>query len=193
VFAEAGLIPRNRIVWTFGHGLHCKNRFSGRHETILWFTKGKNYTFNLDAVRIPSKYPMKKHFKGDKKGQLSGNPLGKNPEDVWPISNVKHNHPEKTAHPCQFPVAICDRLVKSLSHRGDIILDPFLGSGTTGVACANTGRRFIGIERDETYFQIAQDRIAAAQPASVMPTPDNDNELRVMSPWERLIRSVING
>ncbi len=72
------LLLRNRVVWTFGHGLHSPTRFSGRHETILWFTKGDNYTFNLDAVRVPQKYPGKRHYKGLKKGKFSGNPLGKN-------------------------------------------------------------------------------------------------------------------
>lgn len=159
---DIGLRPRNRIIWSFGHGLHCKRRFSGRHETILWFTKGGGYTFNLDDVRVPSKYPQKRHYKGPRKGQLSGNPLGKNPEDVWNIPNVKHNHPEKTPHPCQFPEALCDRLIRALSNRGNIVLDPFMGSGTTGVACVTTGRKFIGIERDEGYFQIARSRIAQA-------------------------------
>jgi adenine-specific DNA-methyltransferase len=104
LFKNHGLILRNRIVWTFGHGLHCQKRFSGRHETILWFTKSDDYTFNLDPVRIPSKYPNKKHFKGPRKGEISSNPLGKNPSDVWEIPNVKWNHVEKTDHPCQFPV-----------------------------------------------------------------------------------------
>lgn len=160
---DLGLTPRNRIIWTFGHGLHCKRRFSGRHESILWFTKGDEYTFNLDDVRIPSKYPQKKHYKGPRKGELSGNPLGKNPEDVWAIPNVKHNHPEKTAHPCQYPEALCERLVMALTDRRDTVIDPFMGSGTTGVAAINTNRNFIGIERDEGYFKIAQDRIAKAQ------------------------------
>ncbi|MBQ7592778.1 MAG: hypothetical protein IJU48_00315 [Synergistaceae bacterium] len=71
---------RNRIIWHFGHGLHCSKRFSGRYENILWFTKSDDYTFNLDDVRIPSKYPGKKYFKGAKKGELSGNPKGKNPK-----------------------------------------------------------------------------------------------------------------
>ncbi len=121
-FKKLGLHLRNRIIWHFGHGLHCSKRFSGRYETILWFTKGNNYTFNLDDVRIPSKYPGKKYFKGEKKGQLSGNPKGKNPEDVWEmtmerlvddwdallweIPNVKNNHPEKVHHPCKFPIAL---------------------------------------------------------------------------------------
>ena len=75
------MILRNRIVWTFGHGLHTENRFSGRHETILWFTKGSNSTFNLDCVRVPQKYPGKTYFKGDKKGEFSGNP--KHPMDSF--------------------------------------------------------------------------------------------------------------
>lgn len=163
IFLDIGFIPRNRIIWHFGHGLHCKNRFSGRHETIMWFTKGEKYTFNLDPVRIPSKYPEKKHYKGGKKGQLSGNPLGKNPDDVWSIPNVKHNHPEKTDHPCQFPEAIVERLTLSLSNKEDTLMDMFMGSGTTGKVSKQLGRNFIGIERDETYFKIAQDRIAKAQ------------------------------
>jgi len=75
-----GLKLRNRIIWRFGHGLHCAKRFSGRHETIVWFTKSDNYTFNLDPVRVPQKYPGKKNYKknGDNYGKLSGNPLGKN-------------------------------------------------------------------------------------------------------------------
>lgn len=157
-FLKYSLLPRNRIVWTFGHGLHCSKRFSGRHESILCFSKGEQY-FCLDPVRVPQKYPTKRYYKGPKKGELSGNPLGKNPGDVWNISNVKHNHPEKTEHPCQFPEALVSRLVMSMSKKGSIVLDPFMGSGTTGVVCVNSGRKFIGIEKDENYFQIAKDRI----------------------------------
>jgi adenine-specific DNA-methyltransferase len=111
VFRKHGLALRNRIIWHFGHGLHNKRRFSGRYEVILWYTKSDNYVFNLDDVRIPSKYPGKHHFKGPKTGLLSGNPRGKNPEDVWDIPNVKSNHVEKTEHPCQFPVGLVERLV----------------------------------------------------------------------------------
>lgn len=158
-FIDAGFVPRNRIVWTFGHGLHCKNRFSGRHETVLWFTKGNQYKFNLDSVRVPQKYPSKRHYKGPNKGKLSGNPLGKNPGDVWDISNVKNNHPEKTEHPCQFPESLCDRLIMSLSSGGDTVLDPFMGSGTVGASCLRLGREFTGIEMDAGYFDIAKRRL----------------------------------
>ena len=159
---ECKLILRNRIVWTFGHGLHTENRFSGRHETILWFTKGKNDTFNLDCVRVPQKYPGKTYFKGKKKGQISGNPKGKNPSDVWDIPNVKSNHVEKTIHPCQFPEALAQRLILALSNEGDIVYDPYSGSGTTALACYLNNRKFIGTELDVQYFKVSIDRLKSA-------------------------------
>lgn len=146
IFDELGLKLRNRIVWRYGHGLHCKNRFSGRYEVVLWYTKSDSYTFNLDAVRIPAKYPGKRHFKGEHRGQLSGNPLGKNPEDVWDIPNVRGNHIEKTAHPCQFPVGLAERLVLALTDEGQLVFDPFSGAATTGVAALIRNRRFWGCE-----------------------------------------------
>jgi adenine-specific DNA-methyltransferase len=159
IFKKHELTLRNRIIWIFGHGLHAKNRFSGRHESILWFTKGAEYKFNLDAVRVPVKYPNKKHFKGPKIGQLSSNPLGKNPSDVWDITNVKAMHPEKTEHPCQFPVALVERLVLSLTDSGDLVVDPFVGAGTTLVAAALHGRKSLGIEIQEKYVEIAVSRL----------------------------------
>ena len=160
IFKDHGLQLRNRIIWTFGHGLHCQNRFSGRHETILWFTKGDDYTFNLDPVRIPSKYPDKKHFKGPNKGKLSGNPLGKNPSDVWDIPNVKSNHVEKTDHPCQFPVGLVERLVLSMTNPGGNVLDPYLGVGSSAVAALKNGRNAYGCDITEEYVDVARDRIA---------------------------------
>lgn len=159
IMRAEGLTIRNRIVWTFGHGLHCSTRFSGRHETIIWATKGATAVFNLDAVRVPQKYPAKRHYKGPKKGQLSGNPLGKNPGDVWDIPNVKHNHPEKTAHPCQFPEALVARLVLALTQEGDLVVDPYAGSGTVGAVTERFGRKALLIERDSTYAKIALDRL----------------------------------
>ncbi len=71
IFRDAGLKMRNRIVWHFEHGLHCSRRFSGRYEVIVWFTKSDDYVFNLDPVRVPQKYPGKKHFRGPKAGKYS--------------------------------------------------------------------------------------------------------------------------
>jgi len=163
IFASLGLHLRNRIVWHFGHGLHASKRFSGRYEVILWFTKSNDYTFNLDAVRVPQKYPRKKHFKGPKKGQLSGNPLGKNPSDVWEIPNVKANHVEKTIHPCQFPVELVERLVLAMTDEGDWVLDPFIGVGTTAIAALMHNRKAIGAEIVREYVEVAKDRIRMAE------------------------------
>jgi DNA modification methylase len=171
LFKKYGLKLRNRIIWYFGHGLHASNRFSGRYETILWFSKTDDYIFNLDNVRIPSKYPGKRHFKGPKKGELSGNPLGKNPSDVWEIiendwdaaiwniPNVKSNHPEKTNHPCQFPVELVERCVLALTDEGSWVLDPFAGVGSTIIGSIKNNRNVIGIEKESEYCEIARQRI----------------------------------
>lgn len=159
IFRGLGLQMRNRIIWHFEHGLHCSNRFSGRYETIIWFTKTNRYKFNLDPIRVPQKYPGKKHFKGPKAGQYSGNPLGKNPGDVWVIPNVKSNHVEKTIHPCQFPVELIERLVLSMTEVDDWVFDPFLGVGSTIVAAIRHGRRGAGAEILSKYIEIAKERI----------------------------------
>lgn len=158
-FKEHGLKLRNRVVWTFGHGLHCQKRLSGRHETILWFTKGDNYMFNLDPIRIPSKYPDKKHFKGPKKGELSSNPLGKNPGDVWDIPNVKSNHVEKLEHPCQFPIGLVERLVLAMTEKGQNVLDPYMGVGSTAIAALKNDRNAYGCDVMNEYVEIAKKRV----------------------------------
>ena len=161
VFKSHGLQLRNRIVWHFEHGLHCTNRLSGRHETILWFTKGEKYHFDVDPIRVPSKYPHKKAFKGPRRGQLSGNPLGKNPGDVWVIPNVKSNHVEKTSHPCQFPVELIERLVLSMTRTGDRVLDPYMGVGSSIIAAIKHGRVGYGCDVVEDYVEVACERIHA--------------------------------
>ena len=188
IFASLKLRLRNRIVWHFGHGLHASKRFSGRYEVILWFTKGDDYTFNLDAVRVPQKYPNKKHFKGPKRGELSGNPLGKSPGDIWEIPNVKANHVEKTSHPCQFPVELIERLVLALTDESDWVLDPFMGVGTTAIAALAHNRKAIGAEIMAEYVGIARDRIRRAERGELLirpmqrPVYDPDAPSRSMPP-----------
>jgi adenine-specific DNA-methyltransferase len=175
VFAEheatAGLRLRSRIVWHFEHGLHCKRRFSGRHETVLWYTKGDRYTFNLDAVRVPQKYPGKRAYKGPNRGHYSGNPLGKNPGDVWIFPNVKANHAEKTGHPCQFPIELAERVIRALTNEHDLVFDPFLGSGTTAVTAVLLNRRAAGAEIVEEYMRIAEERIHLARRGAIPRRP----------------------
>ena len=173
IFKKLGLHLRNRIIWRFGHGLHASKRFSGRYETILWFTKSDHYTFNLDNVRIPAKYPGKRHFKGPNKGKPSGNPLGKNPSDLWEIvaqdweeefwdiPNVKSNHPEKTCHPCQFPIELVERCILALTNENDWVFDPYAGVGSSLIAAVMHNRRAIGSEKEAQYVKIARERLAS--------------------------------
>ncbi|MEK6676145.1 MAG: site-specific DNA-methyltransferase [Planctomycetota bacterium] len=171
-FKRHGLKLRNRVIWHFAHGLHASKRLSGRYEVLLWFTKGDNFTFNLDEIRVPAKYPGKRHFKGEKRGQPSGNPLGKNPSDFWEIvrhdwesllwnvPNVKANHPEKTIHPCQFPIELVERCVLAFTNPGDWVLDPFSGVGSALLAALRHNRKAIGCEKEAEYVEIARQRIA---------------------------------
>lgn len=173
IFKDLGLHLRNRIIWRFGHGLHASKRFSGRYETILWFTKTDRYTFNLDPVRVPSKYPGKLHYKGPNRGKPSGNPKGKNPSDVWEvmadeweaafwdIPNVKSNHPEKTIHPCQFPVELAERCVLALTDEGDWVFDPYAGVGSALIAAVKNNRRAMGSEKEPEYVALARERLTA--------------------------------
>jgi DNA modification methylase len=178
LFKKRGLKLRNRIVWRFNFGLHATKRFSGRYETLLWFTKGEAYTFNLDPVRVPQLYPGKKHpisKGGGRAGKPSGNPFGKNPSDfwtfsatdlfgdqpVWDIPNVKANHPEQTIHPCQFPHELAERCVLAFTNAGDVVLDPFVGAGTSVIAALKAGRRPIGIDKSNEYITLTKERVAA--------------------------------
>lgn len=185
IFKKYGLKLRNRIIWHFGHGLHASNRFSGRYETILWFTKSDNYIFNLDDVRVPSKYPGKRHFKGPNKGKLSGNPKGKNPSDIWEIvvrdwenelwniPNVKSNHPEKTSHPCQYPVELVERCVLALTNKDSWVLDPFNGVGSAVIASLKNDRNAIGIDQEKEYCEIAESRIKELKEGNLKLRPIN--------------------
>ena len=156
LFKKHGFKLKNRIIWHFETGLNCFKRLSGRHETVLWFTKSNDYVFNLDAIRVPRKAARKKYTQGEKKGQLMGSPLGKNPGDVWliPKSQIEH-----TTHPCPYPVALIERLILAFTNPGDLVVDPYLGSGTTAVAALLHNRRCAGAERVPKYIQIIKDRL----------------------------------
>jgi len=175
IFKACGFTLRNRIIWRFNFGRNQDRRFSGRYETVLWFTKSDQYKFNLDPVRVPQLYPGKRHSKskGELAGMPSGNPKGKNPSDywefsasrdfienpVWDIPNVKAGHPEKTDHPCQFPIELAERCILALTDEHDFVLDPFVGTGASMIAAAKLGRSGLGIDKDAGFAKLANDRL----------------------------------
>lgn len=167
ILEDLGMVPRNRIVWVRQHGLHARNKFSARHESILWFTKSDDYYFDLDSVRVPQKYQNKKSWRGENKGQLTCNPDGKNPGDIWIFQNVKHNHEEQTVHPAQFPEDMVARMVLATSPENGVVLDPYMGTGTVAVVARDHGRHYLGAEIDEGYHSVALRRIGGE--------PDADN------------------
>ena len=154
------------VVWHYGAGVASRRSFSPRNEKFLWFVKDeRHYMFDLDAVRDPNvKYPNQK-----KHGKLKCNPLGKNPTDVWTFpkvtSGANRSARERTSHPAQFPLAVIDRVVKASSCPGDVVLDPFIGSGTTAEAALKQGRVVVGFEMRRDYIEIARRRVETARRA----------------------------
>lgn len=160
ILEALGMRPRNRVIWVRQHGLHATKKFSARHEAILWFTKGDNYTFNLDAVRVPQKWQNKKSYRGENKGQLTCHPDGKNPGDIWVFQNVKHNHEEQTIHQAQFPEGLIARILLATTNEGDVVLDPYMGTGTVAVVARNLKRHFLGAELLPKYHDVALRRLS---------------------------------
>ena len=187
LFKKRGLKLRNRIIWRFNFGLNATRRASGRYETLLWFTKSDEYTFNLDPIRVQQLYPGKRHgqSKGSRAGQPSGNPKGKNPGDfwefepetafvkdpVWDLPNVKANHPEKTDHPCQFPFELVERCILAFSREGDKVLDPFVGTGTTVLGSLKHDRIGYGIDKSSEYIKLSRKRVRALLDGSLKLRP----------------------
>ncbi len=184
---HADLFLRNRVVWHFEHGLHCSRRLSGRYEVILWYTRGADYLFDVDPIRVPQKYPGKRAWKGPRAGAYTGNPLGKNPGDVWVFPNVKANHVEKTIHPCQFPIELVERFVLAVTRPGDLVVDPFLGAGTTACAAVLHGRRAAGAEIVPAYVALARERIAMATRGTLARRP-RERPVHVPDPRSGLAR-----
>ena len=151
------------IIWYYKAGVSTKKYFSPRNEKYLWYVKNPDkYTFNLDSIRDPNiKYPNQK-----KNGKLRCNPLGKNPTNVWEIPKItsgkNRSSKERVNHPAQFPLAILDRIIKSCSNVGDLIFDPFIGSGSIAIAGIVNNRRVVGCELNTDYLDIAINRIKSA-------------------------------
>lgn len=157
ILIDIGFKLRQDIVWRFKGGMAAKKKLTGQYESIMWLYKDE-YIFNLDEIRI------KEWKQIDKRN----NPNGKNPTDVWEFNRVAFGSKEKTKHPCQFPVTMIERIIKGFSVENGLVLDPFLGSGTTAIACLNTNRNYIGFELDEGYYKVANERIKSYNHHSIL-------------------------
>jgi site-specific DNA-methyltransferase (adenine-specific) len=136
------------ITWHYTQGMGRKRGFSPRHEDILYFTKSENYTFNLDEIRIPQKYYRERN-----------NMSGTNPGDVWEFSHVHYCSAERENHPTQKPEALMERIIRASSNQGDIVLDPFVGSGTTCRVANTLKRRWLGIDINPEYIEMSRGRL----------------------------------
>ena len=139
------------ITWHYTQGMGRKTGFSPRHEDLLYFTKSKQFTFNLDEVRVPQKYFRERN-----------NMAGANPGDVWQFSHVHYCSAERQPHPTQKPEALLQRIIASSSNEGDVVLDPFVGSGTTCRVAQVLGRKWLGIDINPDYIEMSQRRMADA-------------------------------
>jgi site-specific DNA-methyltransferase (adenine-specific) len=152
---------KNEIIWSYDYGARSKTRWPAKHDTILWYVRDtERYVFNYDAMdRIPYMAP----------GLVTKEKAarGKTPTDVWWHTIVPTNGREKTGYPTQKPLGILNRLVKVHSDPGDVVLDFFGGSGTTGEAAARLGRSFVLIDDNPEAVRISADRLAFAEPRRI--------------------------
>ena len=153
---ELGLHLRNWIIWHYTFGQQTKNKFARSHTHILYFVKDrKNFTFNDHAVRVPSDRQL---IYNDKRA----NPTGKMPDDVWnQYSRVCGTFKERTGwHPCQMPENLLTRIISVSSNSGDLVLDPFIGSGTTAAVALQLERKYTGIDISANYVKNTRDRLS---------------------------------
>ena len=136
------------ITWHYTQGMGRKSGFSPRHEDVLFFTKSAEFTFNLNDVRVPQKY-----------FRTRNNMAGANPGDVWQFSHVHYCSAERQNHPTQKPEALLERILRASSNRGDVVLDPFVGSGTTCRVADVLGRKWIGIDVNPQYVAMSRERL----------------------------------
>jgi DNA modification methylase len=148
ILEEMGFLFNGWITWHYTQGTGRTIGFSPRHEDILYFTRSPNFTFNLDDVRIPQKYYRERN-----------NMRGANPGDVWKFSHVHYSNPEREDHPTQKPEALIERIIRASSNENDIVLDPFLGSGTTARVAQVLNRKYIGIDINPEYIEMSKKRL----------------------------------
>ena len=160
---------RNAIVWCYRQGGRSGNNFGQKHDTIYWYTKSKErWTFNADPVRVP--YEGTGGYQTSGKGvtikgkRYKPNDLGKIPEDWWDIPALPPMSGERIGYPTQKPEALLKRIIECASNKGDIVLDPFVGGGTTVAVADKLNRRWIGIDQSAQAVEVTRQRIGALKP-----------------------------
>ena len=175
---KLGFTMRNWIVWHYTFGQQPKHKFARSHTHILYFTKdAKEFTFNADAIRVKSaRQTIYNDNRANKKGKLPDDTWFLRPQeardettlfdeldDVWHESRVCGTFKEREGwHGCQMPLAVLDRIIKAASNPGDVVLDPFNGSGTTCLSAALLGRKYVGLELNDEYVALARSRLQHA-------------------------------
>ena len=176
-----GLTMRNWIVWHYTFGVNCTRKFNRSHAHIFYYVADpRSFTFNPDGVRVPS---ARMTTYADRRA----NPVGKLPDDTWVLrpqetadhfqsesdtwyfSRVCGTFKERTGHPCQMPEAVLERIIRVASDEGDLVLDPFAGSGTTLAVAKRLRRHYLGMELSEDYAEAVRSRLAAVRPEPVQP------------------------
>jgi site-specific DNA-methyltransferase (adenine-specific) len=154
ILKKTGFYFRNWIIWYYTFGQNQRKKFNRAHTHILYFTKSKDeFTFNDKDIRIPSARQL---IYKDKRA----NPLGKVPDDVWQFSRVCGTFKERIGnHPCQMPEDLMELIIKTSSNEGDVILDPFGGTGTTASVAKKLNRKFITMDISKEYYEIIVKRI----------------------------------
>ena len=151
-----GLTPRGWIVWYYTFGVHCTKKFTRSHAHLHYFVKGKKFTFNDGDIRVPSARQLKYN-------DPRANPAGRVPDDTWKYSRVCGTFKERSGfHGCQMPEQLLGRVIRACTNPGQVVLDPFVGSGTTLAVAKKLGRQYIGFELSPEYVRQAQERIDKA-------------------------------
>ena len=172
-----GWTMRNWIVWHYTFGVNCTKKFNRSHAHIFYYVADpKSFTFNADTIRVASaRQTTYADSRANPKGKLPDDTWVLRPQednsvfpdegDTWAISRVCGTFKERSEHPCQMPLAVLERIVKVSSNPGDLVMDPFSGSGTTLVAAKKWGRDYLGTELSENYADLCRDRLERVVPA----------------------------
>lgn len=185
---------QNEIIWWYRGGGISHNRWGRRHDNIFFYTKGRTWTFNVDPVRTEySAESMErlrykaKSFRGDRVyDKYEPNPLGKHPDDVWELQPIMPSAKERLGYPTQKPERLLDRILMASSNKGDIVLDPFAGCGTTLVSAQKLGREWIGVDISPTAVGLIKQRMerVGALGVKLIGMPVSEADLRILKPFE---------